>query len=145
MDDNEARYVIDQFNKYASWNVGRWISMLPYLAIVMAVFAISFSLPETDWNVPFLSNPTIGLLVPLGTILLVIGVTMGVGWKYNQDSRSLSRRLFILEDHRSRFKSLPDEVTFTRVVESVGEPATEGRIVEAEDSSALVTSRLCTG
>jgi len=118
MNDNEARYLIDQFNKYASWNVTHWINMFPYLAILLAVFALSFSLPEIDGEIVVLSNPMIRALIPSIAIILVVAAAIWVGWRYNQDSRSLARCVVVLEKHRSRFKSLPDSITLEKLVQS---------------------------
>lgn len=97
MKDDEARYLIDEFNKYASWSVSHWINILPYVAILVSLFALSFSLPETDWEVAFLSDPMVRLYLPLGVILLAIGVSLVAGWKYNQETRSFEKRLLVLE------------------------------------------------
>ena len=118
VDDSEARYLIDQFNKYASWSVSHWINILPYVAILVSVFALSFSLPETGWEVPLLSDPMLRLYLPLGVILLAIGASLSAAWKYNQETHSFEERLFVLERYRSKHKSLPDEVTFEWIVKS---------------------------
>jgi heme/copper-type cytochrome/quinol oxidase subunit 2 len=80
-------------------DIGR---LLPFLACADVIYcilcssglsALSYAIPATDWEVGFLSHPIVQLVVPSGVIILVMGVTAYVGWKYNQDSRSFARRM----------------------------------------------------
>jgi hypothetical protein len=81
-------------------------------------FVLSLSLPEIDGEIVVLSNPTIRALISSIVITLIAAAVIWVGWKYNQDSRSLARCLLALEKHRSRFKSLPDCITLEKLVQS---------------------------
>jgi len=42
MNDSEARYVIGEYNKYASWGVRYFEILFPYLAVSVAIGALLF-------------------------------------------------------------------------------------------------------
>ena len=54
MDDDEARYLIDQFNKFASWRVRFFEILFPYFAVSVTIAALYFSSVgvERSWISP---------------------------------------------------------------------------------------------
>ena len=108
MNENDARFLIDQFNKYASWMVNQPIQIfLSSFAVALAAVAFLLSLlrlsdfPEwvTFW----------GYVV--FTILFIWLMYYGT-YRPSQEHRMNEERLHLLMDHFLEHHSLPGEVTF---------------------------------
>lgn len=132
VDDSDARYLIDQYNKYASWDVTSWQIMLPYIAVIIAAMALlAYSLPRNDWI--WLVNQLVYIAV------LIIG-----GRVMNEDRKKRSGHkdlLLRLEDHRSkayarlpRGKALPDELTLELLI---NEPEQVKKLLDASGRSPV--------
>jgi len=120
-DDKQARYLIDQFNKYVSW-VGRKkevkISaaavMLACVAGIVAVYNITGTLAYEFGQI--LSSQAIHLFA---VAFLIIGLRwLCCAWKISREYENNERKLTALEDYRSRHKSLPEGLTFQCIIAS---------------------------
>jgi hypothetical protein len=105
MKDDDARYLIDQFNKQASWESGDWGRLIPYIALITALEALA---------IPALGiHPDIGIVITVFFVILVTALALTVADSLNR--RSYRFRLDLLEDYRYRHKCLPDGITFRTV------------------------------
>lgn len=109
MDDNEARYLIDQFNKYASWNVRRLEPLLAYVAVSAALGVFFFS------RNPFSDSLLNSLVIYAAVMVYLAGASSVVVIVTNRHS-GYRARLIVLEDYRSKHKSLPDTLTFSKII-----------------------------
>jgi hypothetical protein len=132
MNDDEARYLIDQYNKYVSWAVRvREVFFAVYFGFSMAGLALLYS-------IAFQVMPT--EVKPALTVLAVVTVFAFVTAFLIYDRRFVSAYrshrscLCMLEDYRFKHKSLPDQVTFRKIVESKPEEL-EKLLKENEPSS----------
>ena len=105
MKDDDARYLIDQFNKQASWESGEWGRLIPYIALIAALeaFALSMSGIHAD----------IGVVITIFFVFLIIAIALSTADSLTR--RSYRFRLDKLEDYRYRHKSLPDGITFRTI------------------------------
>jgi hypothetical protein len=112
--DSEARYLIDQFNKYTSWRtrdreVGIVGAAFGLTVAAMAVAAYGSSVGYSKYPL-FLPSlyAILGVLGVLGFALSVLII---------HEIRSCSKKLKMLEVHRSGHRSLPPSVTFETITE----------------------------
>jgi hypothetical protein len=101
MNDDEARYLIDQYNKYASWGPRPFEVLLPYVAValaLMALFSPAVSPQESAVRTLLYGVPILTIVVL--TIVFIVG-------RYGR----YKDQLVLLERFRSKYKSLPDSVT----------------------------------
>ena len=119
MDESEARYLIDQFNKFASWRLTRWNYAYPVLTLLVAAMAIFYSLTGTYQAVILLEHPysEITRAAAWTFFFVMAGVSAFTVGGYGKEVRFLQERLAILEDYRFKHKALPDSVPFTVMVE----------------------------
>ena len=116
MDDNEARFLIDQFNKFASWRSKREEMRLTMFGLVLAIFAMGFS-------VYFYEKRPWSWVDAIFMICLTIGVGVGVFTVTRAARRVFSTyeddtdRLKALERYRFENKKLPDTVTFEKITD----------------------------
>lgn len=109
MDDNEAKFLIDQFNKYASWAVRRGEVRFPFYAVIVATIAfwVTFQpnlLPEKlAWEI---SSAVIG---GIG------GLAAGAYLRQQREYSILRERLILLDIYRRR-SSLPDRLNLAQVI-----------------------------
>lgn len=108
MSDDEAKFLIDQFNKYASWDVRSWEVMFPFVVVIIAANALLVSTIKTDtW-------------VWVITAILAVVVLIFAWLIMRADSKKRSRHkdlLLLLEDYRSKHKALPETITFNLIVQ----------------------------
>jgi hypothetical protein len=117
MDDSEARYLIDQFNKFASWRLRREELRLTVLGPGIAIFAVGISVMFYDKH-PWSSTDTILMIcssIALVTVILLLLRRLGRMFDGYADDIA---RLKALEEHRSKFKSLPNEISFCKIVDT---------------------------
>jgi len=109
VDDDEAKFLIDQFNKYASWSVRRIEVALPFYAVLVATIAfwIAFQpnlLPENvAWEI---SSFVIGGIV---------GSALAAYLRQRSRYSDLKERLILLDTYR-RKSSLPDRLDLAQVI-----------------------------
>jgi hypothetical protein len=118
MNDDEARYLIDQYNKYVSWDVRlREVRLAVYFGLALATAAIlaSLSLQLMSPEAKYLLFPTFFIVLVVFFILFVRHI--GMLESTYEDHR---RRLCRLEDYRFKHKLLPDSITFKLIVEESG-------------------------
>jgi len=118
MDDSEARYLIDQFNKYASWIMKGPELVIPILALIVASMALVisvmnplglFSRYPPPWN-------SVALAVFASPILALWLLWSRIFNKIIDEYGQNRRRLIALMDHYSKYRSLPDSLTFGTIV-----------------------------
>lgn len=122
MNDDEARYLIDQFNKYAYLKVRQaeiGLSRNIFVVATTAVFIalMSLFLPQ-EHNVYTLG---ITVLVFVVFFVLVVWSTRDFD-RADERHKKYERWLTALEDHRSKHKlrpnrALPDSISFKLLVE----------------------------
>jgi len=126
LDDDEARYLIDQFNKYASWDVRSWEIMLSFAAVLIAANALLLS------SMTEKSKTEMGIWVWGFSLALFVAVFVAAQRAIRGDSGKRNRYRTILvrlEHYRCRHKSvpnkaLPDGITFKLIVEKPEEVET---------------------
>jgi hypothetical protein len=123
MNDDEAKYLIDQYNKYASWRtkdtelgLSQWTAILAMLAILVSIVSLALRGAPLDIFSPVLGLPWVYLWLTLA-IVVVCFVMYARGYiettgQYADDAY----RLLILEKYRSRFHSLPS-LTLDKIVD----------------------------
>jgi len=125
MDKEDAKYLIDQFNKYASWSMIQHyqlsLTLDPLLVSVLALFVSSGFVLFPD-----LSRSSIYARIGFIAFLIVVFlfVQRRAIRKFNEASLEQDENetvLQLLMDFYLRHKSLPDNLTFEQVVS--GKPA----------------------
>jgi len=116
MSNDEAKFLIDQFNKFASWRWRREELRLTVLGPGIAIFAIGISV--LFYEHPF-SSTSIALMYGLSIALIVVILLMlrRLGGMFDGYADYIAR-LKALEEHRSKFKSLPESISFATLVDS---------------------------
>jgi len=121
MEDDEARYLIDQYNKYVSWAERLHETTATFVILTVAVTSLFLSVVSYFSRGGTNQDPTSNLFVfVFAWGMAGFAASVFLWFSVSLRSRYLDhwRRLSILEDYRSRFKSLPDCITFRKVVES---------------------------
>jgi len=108
--DDEARYLIDQFNKYASWGVSQHATLDFYFsaAIISSYVLIVAILSTASFSDP--SNP---FRFWTGLIFLVaVGINGGVLFYHTHQTKSKleenGTKLILLEEYRFTHRNYPD-------------------------------------
>jgi hypothetical protein len=118
MNDDEARYLIDQYNKHISWKTRH--SELGFVAIAVAVATSAYVLSVATffWRPASLDN--VGWILAFAT-MLAGAVMILLIWRESRRVEKIykdhEKRLTALENYRSRHKSLPDAITLKLIVE----------------------------
>jgi hypothetical protein len=113
MDDDEARYLIDQINTYASWSTTQTGTMISVAPLSLALFALG-------WSIASFGRTTTNLLDFIMLSLMVGAVVVMIVFLFRENSRitveysRIRGCLIALEEHRMRFKSLP-EITLAKI------------------------------
>jgi hypothetical protein len=91
MDDDEARYLIDQFNKFASWRLTRWNYAYPVLTLLVAAMAVFYSLTGAHQAVVLFEHPysEITHAAAWAFLFVVAGVSVFTVRGYGKEVRSL--------------------------------------------------------
>lgn len=132
LDDSEAKYLIDQFNKYSSWFLKGYEPW--YSAMAMTVAGIALMVVITNnlnllklspfWGVAMYFVVLVGVMVMLITIARF---TLEMTREHERNAK----KLIALENYRSKHKSLPDSLTF-ETIKSESLQQLEKRLVETE-------------
>lgn len=112
MDDDEARYLVDQFNKYVSWRVRRTELWLVEAALLVSVIALGIVL----LNQGGLLSGWVLLIYLVAWILLILLVNID-SLRIDEAHKRYQKRIEALESYRFRNKSLPDEITFSKIID----------------------------
>ena len=123
LNKDDAKYLIDQFNKYASWSVGQPAQMIlswAAIGITIATIVITSIHPELfpwirDPNSPihYLYYWVILVLVSVSIVVTILIVfTSLLGHMRNEG------KLRLLMDYWHRHQSLPDDLTFDKIIDS---------------------------
>ncbi|MCJ7505564.1 hypothetical protein MUP05_03710 [Candidatus Bathyarchaeota archaeon] len=118
MNDDEARYLIDQFNKYASWASRGAELAFSAQALAVAFWALMISVMNLlgffSWILPPWNTVMVAVFVipVMGLMVLSMRHYRKVDDEYRQDRR----RLIALMDHYSKCRFLPDILTFATIV-----------------------------
>ncbi|MCJ7768462.1 hypothetical protein MUP79_08730 [Candidatus Bathyarchaeota archaeon] len=120
MDDDDAKFLIDQFNKFASWRIAGTQFEFSKNAILVALLALGLAVVSISWQYTF--RPTTELafagacslmIVVVAVFVVIVRQHRAVGVEHDNDVS----RLLALEEHYSRFKSLPS-ITLAKLVDS---------------------------
>jgi hypothetical protein len=117
MKDDEARYLIDQYNKFASYRMGETHFQFSNWAVVFAACAILTSVIPIAWRGAQLDVMT-SLVFPL--VILTIAALFAIlafrnyhkAHKQHENDMDI---LMLLEDYRSTHKGLPDTITLGKI------------------------------
>jgi len=120
MDDDHAKFLIDQFNKFASWRIAKaqfeFSSNATFLALVMVgLAAVSIS-----WQYTFRPTTEFVFATTVALIIIVAALFVVMRWQYREvraEQNKDASRLLALEEHYSEFKSLPS-ITLRKLVDS---------------------------
>jgi protein-S-isoprenylcysteine O-methyltransferase Ste14 len=122
LNDDEARYLIDQYNKYVSWKTR--YNELTLVAVAISVAAASLGVAVAALILRSFPTNVFGVIIGLVLLLLVLAMFYN-GWRQHRrierDYEEYEKRLVALENYRSEHRSLPDGVTFKLIVEKPGE------------------------
>jgi len=126
MKEDEAKHLIDQFNKYASWAVKGYESVFSMSSLCVAGVAVLIAIAGSLGVFSnFLSAlPDLWKGVAATAMIAIIGIPMimirrNVSKVFNaliglhEENRA---KLIALENHRSKYGSLPDDLTFEKIV-----------------------------
>jgi hypothetical protein len=120
LDDLEARYLIDQFNKYASWFLKGKEPMYALTALGLTGSAILFTMYAILGVYQLLPNFVVwiwffGIIFAMAYLYRKLQDLTKLLLRENEDNR---KRLIALENYRMKHRSLPDETTFEKIVGS---------------------------
>jgi hypothetical protein len=123
VDDSEARYLIDELNRYAAWRTARsqldfsgWTIAIAFFAFclaVLSIFAVNFPMELASRTV------LLALVLPILFLGLAVWAVLWIRGDYEKARREQGddeKRLLTLEDYRSKRKSLPDGITLRKIV-----------------------------
>lgn len=163
--DDNAKYLVDQFNKYASWRnteksvgLSQWPLVLTWLAVGISIVSLSWRItnPLSTLSGSSSSATTLayspldifayflmGLVVPLALVVLIL-----VAYRmYSQDYKAFKKeheddvsRLLALENHRSRFNSLPSGITLPKIVKM--KPDELEKLLKANEPSSTGSPKI---
>jgi glucan phosphoethanolaminetransferase (alkaline phosphatase superfamily) len=105
----DAKFLIDQFNKFAAWRIAQAQFEFSWYVVFLALTAVLVSLVSLYW-VYFKPPSWLAFVFALFIVLSIGGVVILMGRDYNalrRKHRDDANRLLILEQHYSRFESLP--------------------------------------
>jgi len=154
LDDNEARYLIDQYNTYISWRVGRGQLPLVVWSLFLAIAAVCVSIMALAEQYGLLALlPEYFLFAFLAAVLVVLYRTMRDDRRAVKMYKGFETGLTDLEDYRRTHKSvpnmaLPDEITLKLLVETpekVGNLLGKGGPNEQGIRNARVSEGILTG
>jgi hypothetical protein len=133
MNDDEARYLIDQFTKYAGIMLRNGELDLVFAAAAIAAVGVLFGISQL--LIPSillfgLPARTLILTLTIGASVLLLVYSVETTHRKYEDFR---KRLLLLEDYRSKYKSLPDTVTLN-IIESKKREPLRNLLEEAERS-----------
>ena len=115
MDDTEAKFLIDQFNKYVSWKTRHGELELVASAVAIATTGLGLSVAAFFWRLV-----DIVMTALTGAMLLAVLALLVLVWRLSsridKTYKDYEKRLTALEDYRSNYKSLPDAITFGRII-----------------------------
>jgi len=121
MNDEQARYLIDQFNKYASWAPRLYEMALTGTGTFIAYLALSLVILGTYGWEPKSVYAEISIEFARWGSLAIVVVTMYLFGKAIAGIRGEHTRnrqiLVALENYRSQFRSLPDTIALKKLVE----------------------------
>jgi hypothetical protein len=114
----DAKFLIDQFNKFAAWRIAErqfefssHAVRLALIAVLISIVAVSWASSKPSTYVAFVFT---GLLVAM---IVVYFVFISRDYrKFSADDDDDASRLLILEEHYSRFESLP-HMTLERIID----------------------------
>lgn len=133
MKDDEARYLIDQFNKHAGVMFRNEELDLVLVAAGIAAIGVLLGLNQvlgaTRLLFDFSTRMTI-LTIAIGALIFALIYFIQVIRRKYED---FQKRLLLLEDYRSQYKSLPDTVTLN-IIEAEKRELLENLLKEAERS-----------
>lgn len=125
MKDDEARYLIDQFNKYASWRTRR--QELPFVACTFGITIVAVFISLSSFLKASSPVPSLDFTLQLGAVTLIVVFLMWFTFlwfflKAHREQDAFAECLVLLEDYRLKHKSLPDKalpdsITFKLIVE----------------------------
>lgn len=118
MDDSEARYLIEQFNKYVSWKTRH--GELELVALAVAVATAGLAVSVGGWVLRSVPPTIVTIVLPAVLLLLVLVIVLDGLRQHRRIERTYEdceKRLMALEDYRSKHKALPDGITFRLIVE----------------------------
>ena len=135
MDDSEARYVIEQFNKYASWVAKAIEPGLSFMALLIASSAlviVGWSIAVPVESISFLLRQVL-FWITIGIFIVTVPVLTIPVHRAIDKCRDNEERLRMLEDYRFKYKSLPDTLTLETIVTNTPEELRE--LLEADQPS----------
>lgn len=120
MNEKEAKFLIDQFNKYASWSIGQPAQILlscGAITLSSLVIIVSTLHPALNPWISDLQSPS-RYIYFMSEFIVIYGFTAGViifvSWAIILHGRN-EDKLTLLVDYWFRHKSLPDELTFEEI------------------------------
>jgi hypothetical protein len=113
MENDEAKHLIDQFNKFASWVARPRELFLVYFALYVATFSPLMAITAGRYGSPDT------LLVAWGLLGFVVAFVSFYHFMWIRNVLDLfARKLVALEDFRRLAKSLPDTMTLATIIGS---------------------------
>jgi hypothetical protein len=126
MKEDEAKHLVDQFNKYASWAVRGYESIFSFSSFCVAGMAVLIAVAGSSgifsnflsdlpgqWKGLAATGMIAAIAVPMFLLarkaLNAFDALIGL----HEENRA---KLIALENHRSRHGSLPDGLTFEKIV-----------------------------
>lgn len=118
MEDSEARYLINQFNNYASWSL-KYVDVITSFG-TFAIAMIAMSIASVvyfgkNWLTDYQIEYYYPVVWSVGILLMICVIVILLIGFMNRDRNE--KKLLILEDYRSRNKCLPNDLTLKKIIE----------------------------
>jgi hypothetical protein len=120
MNDAEARYLIDQYNKYVSWRTRR--QELPLMACTLGVTIVVVFISLSSFLNASSAVPSRDFAIRLGVVaIIIVFLVLGMfSWfllKADCEQDVFAERLMLPEDYRFKHRALPNSITLRLIVE----------------------------
>jgi len=136
MSKDDAKFLIDQFNKFASWRMAETQFESSQNATLLALLAVGLSVVGISWQ--YNKPPTeFAFATTLFLIVVVFGIYVAMRREYRAvraEHKNDASRLLALEEHYSRFKSLPS-ITLAKIVDSKFTPEDLKKLLKESEPS----------
>jgi F0F1-type ATP synthase assembly protein I len=118
----DAKFLIDQFNKFAAWRIAERQFEFSSHAVRLALIAVLISILAVSWAA---SKPSTYVTLVIAGVITGILIAIMVVYllfiscdyrKFSAEDDDDASRLLILEEHYSRFESLP-HITLEKIMD----------------------------
>jgi hypothetical protein len=138
MSNDEAKFLIDQFNKFASWRIAENQFLLSESLVLLSLSALGAAI----WSLAFRATPpnlVTSIILPgalFACVIIICVLFYRNYYRAKEEHEADANRLLALEDHYSRFKSLPTLI-LARIVDPKFTPKDLEKFLEDNEPSPV--------